>query len=324
MGQIVVIRAKDKTDKSLQALNKALKQIGVNGKFVTTRMMKRWYNNVLFDRGGDYSSLREGLKDKNGHVTFEAYVKFLKGVREEIGAFSFDYAFGRTSDDQLNKIAHFIYAHKDEIEPIRLDDAKEIISRGDAPNHIKEAMSEFVYIQKPRERLPKAERVYPDCQSGQLLCKSFSPKPFWVIFGRVDTPKFMKVKVYASDLSNNIYRDKKGLAYMLIPTMTLDGKKFGSLNRDEFFREMCLMGLREHPNFFFPFIYKFSFAKETTKALKEIAKQFSAHYTPEELQERFEIVNKQLTGDRGYYASNSIKQLDKILRLIPSVQKQLA
>jgi len=83
---------------------------------------------------------------------------------------------------------------------------------------------------------------------------------------------------------------------MLIHCITLGlNPKFGKLSRDEFFQRAWEMGLREHPNFFFPFVYGFDFAnseKMTRKDFVEIAKEFAEHYTKEEIDERFTLVSK--------------------------------
>jgi len=319
MGQKAVVIAKDKSNENLEKLNKALKEIGfTRTSFTTEADILKWYKNVLTDGDSDYSWIREQYVDENGQFTLESYKELLKIHDEKVGYVAFDYAFGRTSTRQLNKIARFIYKNQEQLKPIKgMDD---ILERGEAPNYIKKVLKDFKHKNLPAIKLPEDEQYHPDCQSGIMLCKSFSPNPFWVIFGKVDEPKFMKEKIYANDIMNRIYRDEKNLGYMLIPLVSLGvPTMFGKLTQNEFFTRAWDMGLREHPNFFFPFIYKNSFVKETKKFYKEVAKEFSAHYTPEELQERYNTVRKHYNKIQNKYHTKCYEQLDAILSLISSV-----
>jgi len=320
MGQYAVITAKSKDDKIIELLNQDLKNSGfTHSIFVTEARIKKFFNKELTNKN-DY--VRTNHVDKDGKFTLESYKKYLAIFNEKVGVLTFDYAFSRTSTRQLNKVARFIYDRREFLEPVK--GMKDILPRGEAPKYTKQVLSSFVQVDPEPEKLPKEEQYIPKTQGGNLLCKSFSPDPFWVLFGKVDTPKFMKIRVYEDDLMNNIYRDKQNLAYMLIPQVTLDCKKFGSLTRDELYTRMWEMGLREHPNMFFPLIYHFEFANETPKLLQDVAKEFSAHYTPEELWERFIEVQKRIN-NFGYRhsAPKAITQLERVLRLIPSIDDKL-
>ena len=323
MGQNAVITAKNKSTEVLNLLNEDLKKSGfTKTSFITERKVNKWYKNVLNDLGYDYKHIREKNLDENGNFTLESYKKFLKTFGEEIGVLVFDYAFNRTSTRQLEKVARFIYDRKEYLEPVR--GMKDILERGKAPKYIIEALKDFEFVSPPPEKLPKEEQYRPTIQGGNLLCKSWSPNPFWVVFGKVETPTFMKVRIYENDLMNNIYKDKQKLSYLLIPQITMDGKKFGTQTKDEFFKNAWEMGLREHPNFFFPFVYNFHFADETEESLQEVADEFSSHYTSEELWERFLQIQRQInTGGGRHSVNRAVVQLEKVLRRIPSVEDKI-
>ena len=117
-----------------------------------------------------------------------------------------------------------------------------------------------------------------DIQSGQMLCKSFSPNPFWVLFGKVETPKFLLNE------ENRIHRDKRGYGFLLIPTMKIETEKcFGNLDSNEFVEQCWRMGLREHPNFFLATIYKLVLKSESANTLNKIAEEFKELYTEDEI-----------------------------------------
>jgi len=318
MGQDALITAKNKSNEHLNLLNQDLKNSGfTKTSFVTEEKILDWfkYQQTCKD---DY--IRINYVDDKGNFTLDSYKKYLKIWNLEAGKLVFDYAFGRTSSRQLEKVARFIYDRKEFLEPVV--GMSDILERGEAPKYIKEALQDFQHIEPEPEKLPKKEQYHPDLQGGNMLCKSFSIEPFWVVFGKVDEPKFMTVRIYEDEIMNNIYRDKKGLSYLLIPLMTLDGKKFGSLTRDEFFTRAWNMGLREHPNMFFPLVYKFQLKETSKKFFQEVANEFSAHYTPEELLERYEII-KQAKELNKYNPAKEIVQLDEILKLIPSVKDSI-
>ena len=297
MGQFAVITSKDKSTETLKKLNKKLKAIGfTQSAFVTESDIKKWYKNVLNSEEENCKIIRETYIDKKGNFTLESYKEMLSILYEESGLCAFDYAFGRTTNEQLNKAAKFIFDNVSEIESVK--DLSYIIERGNVSKEIAEAIRHLEHIQPEPGKLPEKEQYKPTVQSGNLLCKSFSPSPFWVIFGKVDEPKFMTERVYVDPFMNKLHRDKEGRGFMLIPLMTLDDKKFGTKTQDEFFKNAWNMGLREHPDYFFSVVYNLAFPKCDAKnnengdlisdsLLKGVANEFLAHYTPEELWERF-------------------------------------
>lgn len=141
------------------------------------------------------------------------------------------------------------------------------------------------------EILEKSEQsLHKDLQSGLLLCKSFSPQPFWVIFGKVDSPRFLKEKYYVNDDYNTLHRDKNGYAFLMLPLMTVGTPPlFGKQTFDDMIEHCWNMGLREHPLFVGDIIYHLHLPNFTKKIVEDVAKDFAELYTKDELIERLGV-----------------------------------
>lgn len=86
--------------------------------------------------------------------------------------------------------------------------------------------------------------------SGLYLCKSWGNSKFWVIYGNVEKPSFYQFSFEVSGKEHReLYRDKNGYAYMLIPLMRLTGNNKGT---EEVYDALVYawdnLGLREDPN----------------------------------------------------------------------------
>ncbi len=185
-----------------------------------------------------------------------------------------DLYFSRTSENDMQLLTQFIVENKKDIEYIT--DVDLLIERG---NIKKEYHSILQTLEKPEEepeKYPEEERYIPDIQGGQLLCKSWSPTPFYVTYGKVNRPRFLKEKIYKEELYNNIYRDKQGYSYLLIPL-----NDFSPNFAETVYEQAWQMGLREHPNFFIPFVYSYEMNN-----VREVGKDFAEFYSAEELTER--------------------------------------
>jgi hypothetical protein len=144
-------------------------------------------------------------------------------------------------------------------------------------------------------------------ESGLLLCKSFSPNPFWVLFANVNEAKFLL------DENNRIKRDKRNYGFLLIPTMTIGNKNtFGGFTHSDFIQRCWDMGLREHPNYFFGVIYSLIVDNWTNDIKNKLATEFKELYNENELLIRFyEVFNKLTrTSAYGYYYNNKTNYID--------------
>lgn len=179
----------------------------------------------------------------------------------------------------MKRIAEFIFDHQYDIEYIT--EAETLIERGDISLKVQPVLrvieeQEAVYEKYPVEEQAKQREL----QSGKLLCKSWGPDPFWVIYGKVDHPQFLKERKYIENIMNSLYRDNNGHGYMLIPLYD-----FSSGFSERVYREAWDMGVREHPSYFIPYCYPMNVSD-----IKETAQSFTEFYSLDELIERFQHV----------------------------------
>jgi hypothetical protein len=115
-----------------------------------------------------------------------------------------------------------------------------------------------------------------------LLCKSFSPNPFWVIYGKCkdDYPVFLKKRVYEDADYDGLYRDKQGYGYLIIPLIPIDNKQLEFA--EKIYTACWNMGLREAFTYFIPFVYGLDLTN-----LNSVAKDFRDFYSREEILDRF-------------------------------------
>ena len=303
MGMPVRVKAKlgkvvSKHDEQLVKLNNKLIKKGIDQKFSfnTEADNKAWLDEINSPKSEQKHLIPEGQKK----LTMPQLKKlFLTWT--EIGVMEFDIGFGRTTKDEINKICEFIAFFKNDIA--ELNYADDLIERGELSENVAIIIKSLEKPEEEPEKLPIEERSSrKDMQGGLLLCKSFSPSPFWVIFGNVERPKFMKEKIYKEDIYNNIYRDKKGLGYLLMPLLKI------GLPAEEIYSTIFTpawnMGLRELPEYFLPMVYHlgFNYANEEKNGLVKpgkdtltfdsTAKEFSEFYTLDELIERFALAMK--------------------------------
>jgi hypothetical protein len=275
MGQQVYIKAKIE---EIDNLNNQLKTIGINNSFVTADNNQRWLNSI----NNDPESLQRHLKPKDRDLTMDELLKLFP-LLCEVGLLSFDVAFSRTTDEEAQMYAEFIQTNKDIIDYLK--GADELISRYKLNTDHIEVIN---LLNKPYEdpqMLPIEEQYKPDLQSGLFLCKSFSTKPFWVIFGKVDQPQFLKERIYVDDLHNRLYRDKQGYGYLLLPQLPINNKQIEFVQ--EIYDYAYQMGLRENYNLIIPFIYGLDVIN-----YDDVANNYLAYYTNDELKERFYTIFK--------------------------------
>lgn len=274
MGQLVKIYLKDKSDKNIEKFNEFLNEKNIENSFTSYADMNDWAHDI----NTNPKSPQAHLKPTTADELIEMFSSLF-----EIGVMMFDVAYNRTSQSEASIYAEFILKHVDDIEYI--NGADELINRyqlsDNEINIIKSLIRDENILP---EKLPIDKQYKPNLQSGLFLCKSFSHKPFWVIFGNVDKPTFLKEKIYVNDIYNNIYRDKNNYAYLMFPLMPLSYKKqveFAYKIYDIAFD----MGLRENPNFILPLIYGLDITD-----IHKVSDNFIETYTNKELIERFKIV----------------------------------
>ena len=271
MGQIVYIKAKDGIN--LDELNKVLTQMDIKNDFTTDKHNQDWLKDINTNPKSPQAHLKPVDRDLTMdelHQLFESYT--------EVGLLDFDVAFCRTDEATAQKYLEFISLHKEDIEYLR--GAAELIERYETTLEQKRVIILLNRVEKDPVKLPKNEQTKDDLQGGILLCKSWSTKPFWVIYGKVESPVFMKKRIYEDDLYNNLYKDKQGYAYLLIPLIPIDNKQVEFA--EKVYTACWNMGLRESFAFFIPYVYGLDLTN-----LNDVAKDFRDFYTREEILERF-------------------------------------
>ena len=273
MSQIVYIKAKSEVN--LDELNKILARLEIKNDFTTDKHNHDWLRDINENPQSPQRHLKPAdrdLKMNELHELFESYT--------EVGLMDFDVAYSRTSEETAQKYLAFIREYKDCIEYLK--GADELPERYETTEEDKNLIQLLNIVPPEPKKLPKDQQTKDDLQGGILLCKSFSPNPFWVIYGKVkdDYPMFMKKRVYEDQDYDGLYRDKQGYGYLLIPLIPVDNRQVEFA--EKIYTACWNMGLREAFTYFIPFVYGLDLTD-----LNSVAKDFRAFYTKEEIRERF-------------------------------------
>ena len=266
-----------KQEINLKEMNEILKQNGIENKFITEETITAIAEDINTN-----PKLRH-LKPERRNITNDE-VKELFPTWTEIGLFETDLYFGRTSEEEMQKIAEFIIENADKIEYIT--EVETLIERGKIHNRCHMLLKKLEKKYEKPKMLPKEKRVINNHQSGLLLCKTWGTNKdlVWLIFGKVDRPKYLKNKIYENDIYNDIYKDKRGNSYMLIPLNDMS-KDFGIKT----FNQMWDMGIRENPNYILSLIYQYEIINENV-----VGEDFAKFYNVTELKERLNTVIKKI------------------------------
>ena len=262
-----------KESANIEAINAEI-QGRVKNHFITDQETLDW----LFDINTNSDSRQRHLKPKEGNLTLED-IREIFPRWTETGLFEADLYFGRTTAEEMQIIADFIVTHQQDISYIT--DVKMLIERGEIAPSLHPILKLLERPQETDEEYPAEEQAKQrELQGGHLLCKSWGMNPFWVIYGAVDSPRFLKERKYIENIMNPLYRDDQGRAYLLIPL-----HDFSQGFSEKAYKEAWEMGLREHPSYFIPYCYS-----GNLQSIKETAKSFFEFYSSDELVERFQHV----------------------------------
>ena len=300
MGQLVKIILKDRSEESIIKTNEILKEYGIINSFTTEQDNIDWVQDI----NTNPLSPQKHLKP----ITLEG-IKEAFGLWTDVGLMSFDVAFSRTSQLEAEAYTAFIHDHMEIIDTI--DSGKELIERYDLIDEVVAVIKKLSTKEKEPEKLPEDQRTKHDLQGGLFLCKSWSISPFWIIFGKVDSPVFLKDRIYVDDNYNSLYKDKNGYAYMLFPLLTVDKNQLDAVIR--IYDQAWELGLRENYNFIIPLIYGMDIVNIT-----DVAKNYSESYSIEELRERFFSVMKTTSSIYPYNGCYGFVWNDIKKRFIPT------
>jgi len=287
MGQLVYIAAKPEAD--LKKLNNAVIKLGLQNAFTTVENNQQWLDDINTPGSSQ-------IKPKDRDLTMEELQKMFPSITA-VGQLSFDVAFSRTTEEQAQLYLKFIRDNKNQLEYLRGADI--LRERYNCTAADLKIIKELNVQDKEPRKLPEDQQYIPDLQSGLYLCKSWSSKPFWLVFGscRDDEPIFLKTRIYEEDIYNDIYRDKQGYAYLLIPQMPIDNNQLEFV--EKIYSRCWEMGLREDFNFIIPIIYGLDVIN-----YMRVSSQYYENYSKAELRDRLKTVFK-LTDSVYKYGENN-------------------
>lgn len=281
MGQLVYVYSTNTNEKHLNTLNKKLTSMGIKNSFTTRKDNKEWLNEI----NNDPNSQQSHLKPKDRNLEMDELIGMFS-LFCEVGLMTFDVAFDRTSDDEAKKYVEFICEQENDLH---LKNGDELIDRYTLTDNEKSIINKINILDEEPELLPLNEQYSPELQSGLFLCYSWGLKPFWVVFGNVETPSFLKVKKYKEPIYNSIYHDKNGYGYLLLPLMPIGDSEFIKKT----YSDAMSMGLREHPHVFFPMVYHLEFLNP-----QETSKDF-VNYYGDKLSDKYKQVYNMVYNENG-------------------------
>ena len=230
--------------------------------------------------------------------SYEDFRKIWTGMGEAIvppiGSLTFDCYFDRTSKSAMYKIAQYLYNNMGQISEVS-GSFSTFIERSGISQKRKYALHELEDSLRSKdepEKLPEEDQYIPKIQTGHFLCKSFSIDPFWIAFGSVDEPTFLKKKIYVNDAYNELHKDENGYAFMLMPQMPLG---IGMEWFEKVINKALDLGLREHPLFILSLLYG-----ATSNNEENYIKELKEWYTADEMIDRFKRIYRELDASYGY------------------------
>jgi hypothetical protein len=253
--------------------NEIMASMGTRLKFITEQGNQNWLSDINTNPEHPLKHLKPDGRDMTMEELSECFPRYT-----EVGLIDVYLSNEDLTDTDKNALLNFIIMNTEDIEYIT--DSADLIEETncDVENH-----SILKSLEKPDEEpemLSAEEQYIPDLEEGLMVCKDWADKGFKVVFGNVESPMFMKKRIYKDDDYNNLYYDSNGFPYMLLPLNDFS-HDFG----EKVFSKAWGIGLREHPYFFLPFIYH-----QTITNPKSVAEEFTNHYSKEELEERLKMV----------------------------------
>lgn len=298
MGNEVRIVLKAKDDEAINVINAILIQRGIDNAFLNNK------------------NVEDAVKDINKPDSPQAHLQPMTKEKliemfpswYEVGAMAFDIAYGRTSQVEAKEYAELIVTIKNDIQYITKAD--DIIERYDLSSKEQKVIKSLNKLPEEPVKLPKDDRMIHDLQGGHYLCDSFSPQPFWVIYGNVDMPMFLKDKIYEDDMLNTLYRDKKGYAYLLMPLMKLGQEGLNKII--EAYHHAMELGLREDPNYLLPLMYGLDITN-----INDVAEGYLDFYGKNKLKQKFMDAFTHINHLFPYGSYNGFVWRDRECRFVP-------
>lgn len=280
-------------------LNKKLEVEKLKDRFLTETDLADWVDEINKDKDHPIRHLKPKERDMT-----KADLQEMVPAFTETGTLNCDPYSGRMPQEEMQKVVNFVIENKDKIEYI--EEFEILLERGNITDP--KIVNQIKMLEKPEEeleKLPEEEQYIPDIGEGVMLCKTFSPTQTWVAFGNVEKPQILKEKIYKDNIYNNVYRNKNGNSFILIPLYDFrNAQEF----TDMVMERLWELGIREHPVFFMTVAYKFSFDIEE----KEFIKEINQLYEEEEKREKIKFL------------TNKIQMLHKVMCTEPAISKNKA
>ena len=284
-----MFRIKFNTKKTPEQINSLLAEKKITNRVLSDKDLQDWVDEINAP-----NSKQKHLIPENSVMTVELLQKTFSSWAETY-LFETDLYFGRTPDEELVAIAEFVNEHKDLISYVK--GSKLLIERGNIKKNLLAVLNKLEVVEEEPKKLPKEKQTDDSLQSGLMLCKSWSINPFWVAFGNVEKPTFMKKRIYENDSYNNLYKTKEGYAVMLLPLLEL-----GKVNQfEDFMTQAWELGLREHPAYFNTYVYGAHYMVNS-----DLVTSVAEFYTKEELEERLGFIREMIISHNYHYKDGAI------------------
>jgi hypothetical protein len=284
-----MFRIQLKKTSDADALNAILKALGLEYIFNSAKTNQQWVDNINTDKTLAH------LKPENGEMTTEGLKEMFPAWTKE-RELTADTSFGRMEVEEAQALAKFVAENKEAIRFIK--NADDLIETAELEDkEIIQALEDLNKKPLPKLRLPEDMQTKP-INGGVACVKSWGLKPFWVLFGAVESPVFMKKKEFVNDKYNSLYRDEEGLGYLLVPLYD-----FSEGFAERVVQEAQDMGMREHPNYFISAVYTNTFEIQDVES---VGTAFADAYTKEELIERLTFQFNRIIGTHGLKGQNGI------------------
>lgn len=294
MGSQVVILLNDVSQENIDKQNQVLNNLGIDEgiHFYSEKDVKLEYDWFKTNKNEfpDHLIPHDKIKSFDDFKQYWNTENLGKTFCPEFGSLKFDIAYDRTEQDQIDLITEYLITN---ISLIKKGEGSfdSFVNMTKLDDDLKESLLSL-YKENKLKKLPVKDRYIPDLQSGIMLAKSYSPNPFWLVYGNVDEPNFLKTRIYVDDVNNNIYRDEKGYGYLLMPTMPLDANLKWFIN---IYSIAFDMGLREEANYVLSNLYGVLINNDN-----DIVDQLNDYYTHDELKTRFKEMFFNLKSIHGY------------------------
>lgn len=220
------IKLKDLSESNIEKMNRSLIENGLHfkdvGDFLTMASLKEWVDEI---NNGECEA-QSHLKPKDGSpLTIEGIQRALNSWTE-IGVFETDLYFGRTSDENMDKLLSFISKNMESFS--KITDIDILVERAPSGSEFKSLLNINVAKPDPEpEKLPEKDRVTVWEEGGVATIKGMNDQDTIVLFAKVDSPTYMTKKEHVDpSYDGGIVKTPDGKPVILFPLRPLGDHNF--------------------------------------------------------------------------------------------------